>query len=188
MTKVVEASIAFKGARAAAKASLAAKIDQMVHEETAEEMARLSVEMHKAFNDGTTKEQLRKLTGLYSSPLFDLVWDAVPYSGRDVKPGRVGTIYKSTPEFEQGRYLLTLVDNEHSELGKGILVTARDGEALPEPLNLPLYHVESTGKWLVRDLPDREMPDWWFDLMGGGGYAEFQAEVHEFASHEGVKP
>lgn len=84
------------------------------------------------------------------------------------------------------RYLLMLVDNEHSELGKGILVTARDGEALPEPLNLPLYHVESTGKWLVRDIPDREMPDWWFDLMGAGGYAEFQAEVHEFALHQNL--
>lgn len=84
------------------------------------------------------------------------------------------------------RYLLTLVDNEHSDLGKGVLVTARDGEALPEPLNLPLYHVEGTGKWLVRDLPDRDMPDWWFDLMGDGGYAEFQAEVHEFASHQNL--
>lgn len=180
MGNVAESAQALKTARAVAKAEFQARMEQWIQEKTVEETARLSVEMHAAFNAGTTKEQLRIESGLYRSPLFNVVWDAVPYVGRDIKPGRTGLFAAQALEFE-GRYGMSLIPQGD---GYGIIVLSRDGAPLPETLTLPLRYAEGRDQFTVEDLPD--MPDWWYELMRDGEYLAFQREVDNFAKHKEV--
>lgn len=178
---VTEAAANLKAARTVARARLKAEIEARLNEEVREETAQLAVAMHAAFNSGQTKESLRRESGLYNTPLFDEVWNAVPYAGRDVKPGRVGAYATGKPQFE-GRYQFAKVP---VETGYGLMILSRDGEPMPEVLTLPLRYYEDRERWGVEDLA--EMPDWWFDMMRGGEYRILQEEVDKFAKHEGVR-
>lgn len=179
---VTEAAANLKAARTVARARLKAEIEARLAEEVREETAQLAVAMHAAFNGGQTKESLRRESGLYNTPLFDEVWNAIPYAGRDVKPGRAGAYAASRPEFE-GCYQFALVPHEN---GHAVMILTRDGENLPDVLTLPLRYYENREAFGVEDLSD--MPDWWFDMMRGGEYRVLQEEVDKFAKHEGVKP
>ena len=179
---VTEAAANLKAARTVARARLKAEIESRLAEEVREETAQLAVAMHAAFNSGQTKESLRRESGLYNTPLFDEVWNAIPYAGRDVKPGRAGAYAASRPEFE-GRYQFALVPHGN---GHAVMTLSREGEPLPETLTLPLRYYENREAFGVEDLSD--MPDWWFDMMRGGEYRVLQEEVDKFAKHEGVKP
>lgn len=181
MSKVVETAAAFKAARAGAKARVAGEMEQRIHDLTAEEMARLSVEMHKAFNDGMTKEQLRTESGLYRSPLFDKVWEAVPYTGREVRPGRAGVTYASSQKKDAGRYRMQIVTNDQSTTGKGLLITTFEGEALPEPVTFKIMSRDN-GTFFIMGSPD--FPEWWDKMMRDGEYARFNTEVNEFLRRE----
>lgn len=186
-TKVQEAADALRVAKEVAKMKIRAGFDELVKAETTEELARLSVELHAAFNAGATKEALRKESRFYANSTFDEAWNAVPYTGRDVKPGRAGA-YVTTVVEAVGRYAKQLVTNEDSPLGKGLLVTAFEGVPLPEPLNLPIFKIDFDGlEYQVRDLPyekrpdGENMPSWWTDITHvPREYKKFAVEANEF--------
>ena len=81
------------------RSELRVEMERRLLEEDGAELADLARLLHHKYNLGVTKKDLRFATRQYGSPLFNELWDAVPYEEVETRPEKS---QKTEPDFLVG--------------------------------------------------------------------------------------